>query len=166
MKCVLCSSSKIKKVSKSVRDSKKHSVIQCLKCSHVQLNPIPTETDEKIFYDNNLQQKNSNYFGTIKDIKRKSLTDTERRVKFLEEIIPKKSKILEIGSGYGFFLEEMGKKHYKIMGIEVSKERRQMAKRVTNVKILDINLLKNTTNIGKFQAIVLFHVLEQKLILH
>jgi len=35
-----------------------------------------------------------------------------------------------------------------------------MAKRVTNVKILDINLLKNTTNIGKFQAIVLFHVLE------
>lgn len=49
---------------------------------------------------------------------------------------------------------------YNVSGIEPSFERRMMAERVCNVAIHDINLLESTPDIGAFNIITLFFVLE------
>lgn len=159
--CTLCSNNQFYRISTHVRDSNSYGIIQCKKCNHTQLFPIPKHDDEKLFYDNNMQAKNMNYFGSIRDYRKKSLQDTTRRVKIVSDISKKKYRILEIGSGHGFFVEMMKKKNYNIIGIEVSKERRKIAKRVAaDATILDINLLEDNPHIGEFHIVVMFHVLE------
>ena len=159
-KCIICNGNLKFIISNHVRDSKNHKVIRCSKCKHVQLNPVPSMEEDKIFYDNNLQEKNIHYNGSIKENRKKGLSDLSRRVEFVSKITPKNGKILEIGSGYGFCLEQMIKKNYDIVGIEVSKERRVISKKVTKAKVLDVNIMSDEINLGKFHSIVLFHVLE------
>ncbi len=158
--CCLCKFKNTETISPKVRDSKKHRVIKCKKCKHIQLFPIPNEAEEKKFYDENLQDKNIEFFGGLKENRIKSKEDTLRRVNFVKKLIPKKGKILEVGSGHGFFLESMEKLGYDITGIEISKEKRKLSKKITKSKILNINLLTEDIKLKKFDAIVLFHVLE------
>lgn len=159
-KCILCNNKNFDIISKKVRDSKKHQIIKCKKCLHIQLFPIPTELEEEKFYDENLQDKNIQFFGGIKENRVKSFEDTKRRVNFVKSIIPKNGKILEIGSGHGFFIESMEKLKYKITGIEISKEKRKLSKRITKSKIMNVNLMKEIPSMGNLDAIVMFHVLE------
>jgi len=108
----------------------------------------------------NLQEKNQNHISSLQEHRKKSFNDTKRRVELVSKICKKNNKILEIGSGYGFFLEEMRKSNFDVTGIEVSKERRKISKRVTKSKILNINLMDENLSIGKFDVVVFFHVLE------
>lgn len=158
--CILCGSSLLTTISKNVRDSKKHKILKCKKCKHLQLYPVPTQKEDNEFYDQNLQDRNIKYYGSIADHRRKSYDDTIRRANLVKKLTPKWGKILEIGSGHGFFLELMRKHGYKITGIEISKEKRNISKRVTKAKILDININENLPEVGNFDTIVMFHVLE------
>lgn len=162
--CILCKHSKFKIVSSQVRDSKYHKVIKCLKCDHVQLYPIPTPEEDKEFYDKEMQSVGIKYFFSLNELRRLSISDVNRRSvliqKTIQKTIQKNKKILEIGSGDGFFLEKMQNYGYKMTGIEVSKQRRTKSRKTTNVNVLDIDLVQNVPNIGSFDGIVLFHVLE------
>lgn len=158
--CILCKFSRLVTISIRVRDSKNHKVVKCEKCKHVQLYPVPTQKEDNVFYDKNLQDKNINYYGSISDHRRKSFEDTIRRANFVKKITPSGGKILEIGSGHGFFLEMMRKNGYKVKGIEISKEKRNISKQVTRAEILDVNINEKIPNIGNFDTIVMFHVLE------
>lgn len=160
MKCVLCGNDSGEVISHKVRDSRKNKVVKCYNCEHVQLTPIPSRKEDALFYDNNLQEKNLKQSFSLKDHRKKSRIDTERRTDLVSHLCKKTDKILEIGSGHGFFLERMRKAGYDITGLEVSKERRKISKKVTKVKILDINLMDKNLDIGKFDIIVFFHVLE------
>ena len=159
-KCILCKHGKFALISKQVRDSKKHKIIRCLKCNHMQLYPIPTLNDEKKFYDENLQDKNINDVGSIKRARRKMMPDNTRRYQFIKKIIPKKSRVLEIGSGHGFFLEIMKTNGFDIIGYDISKEKRKYSKKITNVPVYDININEKISLGNKFDIVVLFHTLE------
>ena len=160
MKCVLCGSNSNIIIVNKVRDSSKNKVIQCKKCNHTQLYPIPLRKEDQIFYDNNLQEKNLNCFSSLQEHKKKSIMDTKRRIDFVSKICKNNDKILEIGSCYGFFLEGMRKNGFNITGLEVSKERREFSKKVTKSKVLNINLMDESLDVEKFDVIVFFHVLE------
>ena len=135
-------------------------IYYCKNCGHVQLSPIPTLEEEKKFYDENLQDKNIGDVGSLKRAYNKMKADTIRRAKLVQKFTPKGGRILEIGSGHGFFLDVMNKKDYEILGIEISKEKRKFVKSVTNVKILNVNINETVPDIGPFDTIVFFHVLE------
>ena len=158
--CIFCKHPKLTIVSPQVRDSKNHKVMKCKKCGHVQLNPVPSQKEDDRFYDENLQDKNVNDVGTIGRAYNKMIEDTIRRIDVIKKITPKKGKILEIGSGHGFFLEMMRKEGFDMTGIDISKEKRRIAKKVTKVKVLDVNINEENLNLGPFDAVVLFHVLE------
>jgi len=160
MRCILCDHNKLKVISPQVRDSKKHKIIKCNKCGHIQLNPIPTQEEENKFYDENMQDKNINDVGTIQRAYKKMLIDTTRRTNLVTKLTHKGKKILEIGSGHGFFLEAMRKLGYEIIGIDISKGKRKISKKITKVKILDVNINEKIPNIGKFDTIVIIHTLE------
>jgi len=158
--CILCKNQKTKLVSNKVRDSKKFKVIKCLKCNHVQLFPIPSKKDEKQFYDKELQNLAIKKDFKISELRKDSSFDVERRSKFIRKLITKNHKILEIGSGDGFFLEKMHDYGYNITGIEISKQRRKRAKKITKTRILDQDFSEGIKDLDKFDLIVLFHVLE------
>lgn len=158
--CIICKNKNFEIISNSLRDSKKYKVIQCCKCSHIQISPIPKDDEEIKFYNENLQQKNIHDIKNLKKLYEKSLDDTERRVKLVSKLSSKKEKILEIGSGHGFFLEKMNKKGFDITGIEISQEKQKILKKTTNARILELDLNHEKLDIGKFDTIVLFHVLE------
>ena len=159
-KCILCKNEKFQLISKKTRDSKKHKIIRCLECDHMQLFPVPTLNEDKKFYDENLQSKNINDVGSIKRARRKMMPDNTRRAELVSKIITKRSRILEIGSGHGFFLDIMKKNGYDITGSEISKEKRKYSKKVTKVPVLDININEKIPITKSFDIVVLFHVLE------
>ncbi|MBI1829471.1 MAG: class I SAM-dependent methyltransferase [Thaumarchaeota archaeon] len=158
--CILCKYQKLHLIAPRARDSVKHKIMKCDKCGHVQLSPIPTLDDDKKFYDENLQDENINYHGSIDENRKKSTDDTIRRFELIRKLAPKNGKILEIGSGHGFFLELMRQKGYDITGIEISKEKRRISKKVTSAKVLDIDINTQIPHINDFDVMVMFHVLE------
>jgi 2-polyprenyl-3-methyl-5-hydroxy-6-metoxy-1,4-benzoquinol methylase len=129
-------------------------------CGHAQIYPVPTSKEDKKFYDEDQQAENIGYEKNLVKLGKKTKIDTIRRANQISSITRKGGSILEIGSGHGFFLEEMRKRGYKITGIEVSKQRRIYSKNITRVKVLNINLKEETPNIGKFDTMALFQVLE------
>jgi 2-polyprenyl-3-methyl-5-hydroxy-6-metoxy-1,4-benzoquinol methylase len=159
-KCILCNYLKLELLSKKVRDSKDFKVLKCLNCYHVQIYPIPSKQDEKKFYDKELQNSIIKKKFKISELRKNNISDVERRANLIKKIVKKREKILEVGSGDGFFLEKMFNDGYKITGIEISKQRRERAKKITKARIIDHDLSYDSKNIEKFDTIVLFHVLE------
>jgi 2-polyprenyl-3-methyl-5-hydroxy-6-metoxy-1,4-benzoquinol methylase len=160
VKCIICNKRDFRIISKTVRDSKKHRIIECKNCEHIQLNPIPSSSTYKKFYDDDQQLKNINYNFTIKQLEKKSEVDVQRRMQSIKKLNSKKDRILEIGSGNGFFLKNMYNLEYNITGLEISKERREISKEITNAPVINHNLINAKKSLGKFDSILLFQVLE------
>jgi 2-polyprenyl-3-methyl-5-hydroxy-6-metoxy-1,4-benzoquinol methylase len=159
--CILCGSTgRFEKVISHIRDSYEHSVVLCKSCDHVQISPLPTREEDRIFYNKNKQPKNIGVKVDIASLRTRQIYDTTRRADFVSRYVPIGARILDVGSSYGFFLEQMSKKGYKVTGIEVSAERRNISNKVTRAPVLDINLLEKDIGIGQFDAVVMFHVLE------
>ena len=88
------------------------------------------------------------------------MPDTTRRYQFIKKIIPKKSRVLEIGSGHGFFLEIMKTNGFDIIGYDISKEQRKKSKKITNVPVYDVNMSEKISLGNKFDIVISFHTLE------
>ena len=159
-KCSLCKNTQLRIISKKVRDSKKHKIIECIKCGLIQLNPLPNHTELSEFYDKDRQAKNAGINFNIATMEKKAYEDTKRRVKLVQNIAKRRDKILEIGSGHGFFLKGMLNLGFNVTGIEISKQRREITKKILGINVLDVNLNENKEILGKFDIILLFHVLE------
>lgn len=161
MGCLLCSKNKFKKISNQVRDSKSHRIVKCEDCGLLQIWPLPPLSEEREFYAKDRQAKNIKVPTDIKTIKENFFPDNERRSEMISKIISKKSRILDVGSGYGFFLQAMLNKGFQnIVGSEISEERREISKKITKAKVFDINFLEENNSLEKFDCITLFHVLE------
>jgi 2-polyprenyl-3-methyl-5-hydroxy-6-metoxy-1,4-benzoquinol methylase len=118
--------------------------------------------EEKQFYDEDMQEKAIRKEVDLKNLRANFRYDVHRRAEFISGRFSKDMAILDVGCGYGFFLEEIVQRGYKIKGIKISRERRELAKTVTNVQILDINLAEPHVKVGIEQVDIatLFHVLE------
>jgi len=160
MKCIICNGKKFKRISPKVRDSNKHKIVKCQKCQLLQLFPMPSIKEDKEFYDENRQSKNIGEPHDLKIMRENSLADTKRRARLILKEVPKGKEVLDIGSGYGFFLEEMRNCGYNVTGIEISKEKRQISSKVTRAEVLNVNLYEKGINLPRFDCITLFHVLE------
>ncbi len=134
--------------------------MKCQGCGLLQLSPIPSIKEDKEFYDENRQSKNIGEPRNLTTIKQNSLADSKRRMEMVRLYLKKNDTILDIGSGYGFFLEEMRNCGYNVTGIEISKERRQISSRITSAKVLNVDLNEKEISLPKFDCITLFHVLE------
>lgn len=161
--CNLCDFQKFELVKSKLRDDKtKYKVYRCKNCSHIQLLPRPTRDEDKKFYDKNLQDKNRRKEIDYEKLQLNNLFDTKRHVRFIQSLCKDANcNLLDIGAGYGFFVNELYNSGYKnIIGVEVSDERRKLAIRHSAVQIIDFDVNRPNKDIGRFNMITLFHVLE------
>jgi 2-polyprenyl-3-methyl-5-hydroxy-6-metoxy-1,4-benzoquinol methylase len=162
-KCNLCNGGQFKLLKNALRDDKQVcKVFRCLKCGHIQLLPRPGAKDDREFYNKNLQDKERKKVIRYGILKANNSFDTQRHAQLIQRLCSdKKARIVDIGAGYGFFVDELFRSGYKnVLGIEISSQRRKLGQRHTKAKIMDFDLNSPSRDIGKFDLATLFHVLE------
>jgi 2-polyprenyl-3-methyl-5-hydroxy-6-metoxy-1,4-benzoquinol methylase len=96
--------------------------------------------------------------NTIYHLVRKYMLGRKR--KLVEKVTGcKKGRILDVGSGTGFFLNEMKKHGWEVTGTEKSPEARGFVKKKFNLSVYPANELFNFDDQG-YDVITLWHVLE------
>ena len=145
-----------------IRKYGKYRVINCKNCKFIHINPIPTNEELQNFYENDYYQKTKpNYIiGNEKDIEYQNYTFDEK-LDFLEKKFTSKTRrILDIGSGPGFFLRRAKKRGWDVLGIEPSPIACKYSKKEKIPTIQKFFDEVNLKEIGKFDAIHTFDVLE------
>ncbi len=161
--CNLCTTREFELVKSELRDDKtRYKVYRCLSCGHVQLLPKPGEDEDREFYNKNLQDRSRAKEIDYEKMRLNNLYDSNRHVKLVREVAKDVNcRILDIGCGYGFFLNELHKEGYRnITGTELSTERRELALAHSPAAIIPFDVNKPDRDPGTFDLVTLFHVLE------
>ena len=163
--CMLCSSMEMRFVSE-LRDDDTCFAMECCSCGHVQISPLPSVKEEVAFYQQNEMSRRLISKDILDDemimMKHEAWGNDQCRVA-LENIVHPDNSILEIGSGYGWFVEKMRKRGYFVDGIELSDEKRQMAYNRAGIELSSVNLLEDVLPSKMQEAydmVCMFHVLE------
>ncbi len=108
-KCLICDST-------NLRDLEKYAdnyLTKCLDCSFVFCRKIPDKNELLEYYNDNYRR--TSYFSPITVRRYQALLD-----RF--EPYRKTNRILDVGCGYGFFLEIAREKGWEVYGLEISPE--------------------------------------------
>lgn len=166
--CIICGNKGIPiQTGKKPRDKKELDYVDCPVCHHRQLFPLLGDEELKKEYADDRTLR----FGNVK-IAEGSDFET-MRIKFSEwtkmhvnmyyEKIQQHKNILNLGSGYGFFEEEVNKRSDKkinIEGVEIGKFRLQhyVGGKVHNLNFLTDEIPQEMQ--GKYDFIISMHLLE------
>ena len=137
-------------------------MIDCRICKFIHIIPIPSDQELNSFYDNEFYQKTkSNYIS--KNEKEMDYCDLvfDEKLVTIEKLISSKSKrILDIGSGPGFFLRRAKRRGWNVNGVEPSPLASNYANK-QNIPTIQKFFQEVVPNeIGKFDAIHTIDVLE------
>jgi 2-polyprenyl-3-methyl-5-hydroxy-6-metoxy-1,4-benzoquinol methylase len=166
--CLLCGiSGPTEVVSPTLRDdaSSFFKVVRCLTCGHVQLSPLPSLEENTAFYQADDQTRRLMGETDFAVWQSKTAADTARRVNWLRSLLPDKGGqegILDIGCGYGFFVDTLAQMGYQATGLDVSQGRLDLAR--THLRGTFIRSTVNDAFVDShrngFRAVAMFHVLE------
>ena len=148
------------------RDRQEADIVVCNQCGHIQMFPLLTPEEEKEEYDNDTSVR----FGGITDgsdfeaMRVRYSEWTKQHADIYFDILQNYENILEIGSGYGFFMEALNARsdrRFDIEGIEIGQFR--LDNFVGGTAVHNINVL--TDDIPhelqhKYDCIICMHVLE------
>jgi len=147
---------------KIIRKVGKYTLINCKSCKFIHIHPIPSNEELHAFYNNDYYQKTKpNYIqGNEKDIQYLNYTFDEK-LDTIEKLLSSKSRrVLDIGSGPGFFLRRAKRRGWDVLGIEPSLIACNYSKKHNIPTIQKFFYEVNIKQIGKFDAIHSFDVLE------
>ena len=163
--CPVCSSDNIlnHKVVKDHSISQESFVImKCANCNFQFTNPRPDQDNIGKFYESDDYISHTNKGNNPINIIYKLVRNysTQNKIKLIKKISKKdKAKILDYGTGTGFFLNAIKEKGWKTVGVEPDQKARENAEKLLGQKIYadlkEIGLLDN-----KYDVITLWHVLE------
>ena len=152
----------IKHNGKTIKKFGKYNVIDCRICKFIHIIPVPSDQELNSFYDNEFYQKTkSNYISKNEnEMDYWDLVFDEKLVT-IEKLISSKSKrILDIGSGPGFFLRRAKRRGWNVIGVEPSPLASNYANKQNIPTIQKFFQEVTPSEIGKFDAIHTFDVLE------
>jgi 2-polyprenyl-3-methyl-5-hydroxy-6-metoxy-1,4-benzoquinol methylase len=152
----------IKHNGKTIKRFGKYSIIKCKTCKFIHVNPIPTNKELSSLYANDYYKKiKPNYIQfNEKEIKYLDYTFNEK-LDTIEKLLSSKSKrVLDIGSGPGFFLRRAKRRGWDVLGIEPALIAYNYSKKHNIPTIQKFFYEVDIKQIGKFDAIHTFDVLE------
>jgi 2-polyprenyl-3-methyl-5-hydroxy-6-metoxy-1,4-benzoquinol methylase len=164
--CLLCTiAGPAEVVSAVLRDDASgcFQVVRCLTCGHVQLFPLPSPEEDAAYYQTDSQTRTLMGSADLAVWQSKSTDDTTRRVKWVQSLLaPEKGKILDIGCGYGIFVDALVQAGYQAIGLDISQERLALAKENLRGEFIqgEVDDSLTETYSKSFQVVTLFHTLE------
>ncbi len=144
--CLICGSEKLKTLDKFQNVE----LCQCGDCDFVFCKQIPSKDELIDFYTQNYDR--TRYFSPITQKRYEELLDYFERYR-------KTNKILDIGAGYGFFLEIAKAKGWEVYGTELSSEATADCEK-KGITMFNGELENCTFEIGSFDVIVSIECLE------
>lgn len=134
--CILCGNSEApaETLSRIFRDEDngRYRIARCTACGHAQVTPLPSEEEEAAYYARDMQPralwKDGNYYDIVRE---RAQIETDRRLAWLAAALAADTvgSILDVGSGYGFFVNALAKAGYDAHGLEISNDRLKLAHR-------------------------------------
>lgn len=154
--CVLCGSPDSTAIQMGVRYDSNLGVHRCKGCNLVFLSPLPTEQEVSDYYSDTYRAE---YEGEVspEGSYQKGIEPARDRVARMVGHLRADSRVLEIGSSAGHFLEAVRPYAAEVVGVEPGVRHAQWAGERLGVKV--VNHLKELEN-QKFDVIALFHTLE------
>lgn len=154
--CILCDTSDF-----SIIHRKEHwQYLRCLNCGLVSLYPKPTAQVLRRNYKDYLPvhpKEIEKWQTMIKPVVVKSANVIDSWVK------TGTGRLLDIGCGYGFFLQEMKSRGWEVEGIEISKVGRQYAREKWAIPVYSRPLEDLALTESSFDVVTLFYVVEHVL---
>ena len=175
--CMLCEQKSYAGFVNSLKDDNSRFAYRCQLCGLIQISPLPTKEDDENYYKSNeiIRSLVSEAEMSDEEVRLKyrpmGIKQAKRIKKLLE--IKQDTKILEIGSGYGCFIEEMHKDGYDTDGIELSTEKCEQLRERTGIEMKSYNIMSNNEeleqNANKYDIIcshnTFEHIIEPNLFL-
>lgn len=166
--CLLCGISGVAQlVSPVLRDdsSGRFKVVRCLTCGHVELFPLPSLDEEMAFYQTDRQTRNLTNDVDFELWRKKTAFDTKRRVGWVRALSSAQLssvKILDVGCGYGFFVDQLTNLGYSATGLDIGQERLALARAHLQGTFLEGQIDETFVSayLSSFHVVTLFHVLE------
>lgn len=142
--------------SRLVTREREWDIVECLSCTFVFVTPFPKDQFLYLHYQEYLPTDEisiAHWRAMMSGIFRRSLDIIER------ESNNPKGVLLDIGCGYGFFLEAARKRGWRVSGIELCEHARNYAKS-KSLEVEAANLFECRYSDAVFDVVTLFYVLE------
>lgn len=130
-------------------------MVRCPSCQFIFLNPRPTIESLHYFYQQYLPEEESSIESWEKMMK-----PVFHRAGNLLKQYRRKGRLLDVGSGFGFFLSEMKNRGWDVTGIEISQKAMDYARDVLGLTIHPGPLEKANFPDDYFDAVTGFYVIE------
>lgn len=153
--CNLCGSSELSH--KFTRDGWQFCI--CAQCGLGRTDPRPTMQSLSQFYGEDYWQRGYSGGQYTPEEVRHFLRRYGRRVKYLRRF-KRKGRLLEIGTGFGFFLESARRRGYDVQGLEFSSWAAKQARLRFGLPVTDTSVADFHPENGPYDLIVAWHVLE------
>jgi SAM-dependent methyltransferase len=154
--CILCSASEFI----VTHQKNQWQYLCCQNCRLISIHPRPTAQVIMQCYRNYLPEKAmeiDKWKKLMQPVNHQSADLIEARAKH------KKGKLIDIGCGYGFFLQEMNIRGWDVSGIEISQTGRRFAKENMGLKVFSKPLEHQSFSSHTFDVVTLFYVIEHVL---
>ena len=146
---------------KIILNKGKFELIDCTKCKFIHIMPLPTEAELLKFYQKEFYQKiKPTYLKQDEKEKKYWSMSYDEKLNILETNKIKNKKLLDVGSGGGFFLRRAKEKGWDVLGIEPSLTAAKYAEKYKIPTITDFFEKIDFSKKKKFGAIHMNAVLE------
>jgi SAM-dependent methyltransferase len=139
-----------------------YEIIECEECGFKHINPIPTEGElNKVYREDYYTSEKPQFIERqLEDIEWWNLVYNDRYDTFEKYLPANRRRILDIGSGPGFFLLHGKKRGWQVFGIEPSVQAAAYSRGLGLEIIEDFFTDQTAMQLGKFDVIHMSEVLE------
>ena len=125
----------------------------CPQCQTLFLHPLPSNKELSVYY--------KKFINSAPQQERLIRLRSKSIIGKLKKLHPKGVSLIDIGCGYGFFLDEAKKKHLTVFGIEPSMQSFNYVKNILKLNILNTDLERFLkSNRKRFDFVIYSHVIE------
>lgn len=151
MKCLICQSERII----YLYLFSTYKFYKCQNCQIIFIHPFPTSKKLDQYYKNFQYNLGFESENIIRSDANRSLNNIENMIERRKEI-----RILDIGCGAGFLLDEARKRNWIVRGIDSSKKATQYALRALKIPVINESFMKCKIDNQKYDVITLIQVIE------
>jgi 2-polyprenyl-3-methyl-5-hydroxy-6-metoxy-1,4-benzoquinol methylase len=130
-------------------------MVRCPSCQFIFLNPRPTAESLHDFYQQYLPEEES----SIESWEKMMRPVFHKAAKLLRQY-RRDGRLLDVGSGFGFFLVEMKKRGWDVTGVEISKRAVDYAEDVLGLTVRHVPFERANFPDDHFDAVTGFYVIE------